>query len=77
MLSAWVLTGGGIGAAHDPNTQPRVDDENARDPERFFGALVSMRSLQKFLTSHIVSTTTIACASLLSCFPSSSWRRVG
>ena len=49
-------------AAHDPSTQA-PDDADARDPDALYGVLVSMRSLQKFLSSHVVSTTTIACES--------------
>ena len=35
-----------------------------KDPTEMHGVLVSHRSLLKFLNSHVVSTTTIACASL-------------
>ncbi|KAI0730107.1 cell cycle checkpoint [Fomitopsis betulina] len=46
--------------AHDPSTQP-ADEDDARDPTVLYGVLVNMKSLQKFLNSHVVSTTTIAC----------------
>ncbi|KAH9917266.1 checkpoint protein Hus1/Mec3 [Fomitopsis serialis] len=44
-------------------SNPRWDPDNsdARDPTTLYGVLVSLRSLQKFLSSHVVSTTTIAC----------------
>ncbi|KDQ24948.1 hypothetical protein PLEOSDRAFT_1067649 [Pleurotus ostreatus PC15] len=37
------------------------DDENDHDPGKHFPVLVSTRSFLKFLNSHVVSTTTIAC----------------
>ncbi|KAJ7680030.1 checkpoint protein Hus1/Mec3 [Mycena rosella] len=36
-------------------------DAEQRDPEALFSVLVSTRSFFKFLNSHVVSTTTIAC----------------
>ncbi|KAJ7282818.1 checkpoint protein Hus1/Mec3 [Mycena rebaudengoi] len=41
-------------ASQDPEPDPR-------DPEELFTVLVSTRSFLKFLNSHVVSTTTIAC----------------
>ncbi|KAF9818764.1 hypothetical protein IEO21_02544 [Rhodonia placenta] len=41
-------------SASDPEDEPH-------DPEQMHGVLVSLKSLQKFLSSHVVSTTTIAC----------------
>lgn len=38
----------------DPSEEPR-------DPNQLFTVLVSLRSFLKFLNSHVVSTTTIAC----------------
>lgn len=58
---AQALTGA-VGTAHDPSTQP-ADEDDARDPTVLYGVLVNMKSLQKFLNSHVVSTTTIACES--------------
>ncbi|KAH9838729.1 cell cycle checkpoint [Rhodofomes roseus] len=46
--------------AQDPSTQD-PDNLEARDPTTLYGVLVSLKSLQKFLSSHVVSTTTIAC----------------
>ncbi|EPS93287.1 hypothetical protein FOMPIDRAFT_1026583 [Fomitopsis schrenkii] len=46
--------------AHDPSTQ-RADEDDERDPKVLYGVLVNVKSLQKFLNSHVVSTTTIAC----------------
>ncbi|KZT65911.1 cell cycle checkpoint [Daedalea quercina L-15889] len=46
--------------AQDPSTQD-PDNSEARDPTTLYGVLVSLKSLQKFLNSHVVSTTTIAC----------------
>jgi len=40
------------------------DEQDANedpDPDQFFTVLVSIRSFLKFLNSHVVSTTTIAC----------------
>ncbi|OSD01125.1 cell cycle checkpoint [Trametes coccinea BRFM310] len=37
------------------------DDSDAKDPKRMHGVLVSHKCLLKFLNSHVVSTTTIAC----------------
>ncbi|KAJ4482252.1 checkpoint protein Hus1/Mec3 [Lentinula aciculospora] len=36
-------------------------DEPPPDPEQLFSVLVSVKSFLKFLSSHVVSTTTIAC----------------
>lgn len=49
-----------ISAAREPTDK---DDENEHDPEKHFPVLVSTRSFLKFLNSHVVSTTTIACKS--------------
>ncbi|EIW63760.1 cell cycle checkpoint [Trametes versicolor FP-101664 SS1] len=38
-----------------------ADGSNAKDPAEMHGVLVSHRCLNKFLNSHVVSTTTIAC----------------
>ena len=35
--------------------------EEEPDPEHMFGVFLSVRSFLKFLSSHVVSTTTIAC----------------
>ncbi|EIM90672.1 cell cycle checkpoint [Stereum hirsutum FP-91666 SS1] len=44
------------------NTDPdNEDDEAETDPTKLFGVLVHVRSFLKFLNSHVVSTTTIAC----------------
>ncbi|EDR03995.1 uncharacterized protein LACBIDRAFT_252775 [Laccaria bicolor S238N-H82] len=48
----------------NPKTQednPDEPPEEARNPEELFTVLVSVRSFLKFLNSHVVSTTTIAC----------------
>lgn len=46
----------------DPASQGGdVDGSNAKDPAEMHGVLVSHRCLNKFLNSHVVSTTTIAC----------------
>ncbi|CCL99927.1 uncharacterized protein FIBRA_01952 [Fibroporia radiculosa] len=37
------------------------DDSDMHDSSQMYGVLVSLKSLQKFLSSHVVSTTTIAC----------------
>lgn len=47
--------------ANDPEGE---DDEAEKDPTKLFGVLVHVRSFLKFLNSHVVSTTTIACMSL-------------
>lgn len=46
--------------ANDPEGE---DDEAEKDPTQLFGVLVHVRSFLKFLNSHVVSTTTIACTS--------------
>lgn len=38
------------------------DEEVENNPAQMFGVLVSVRNILKFLSSHVVSTTTIACA---------------
>lgn len=46
----------------DPASQGGdADGSNAKDPAEMHGVLVSHRCLNKFLNSHVVSTTTIAC----------------
>ncbi|KAI0640317.1 cell cycle checkpoint [Trametes polyzona] len=46
----------------NPNTSVQGgDDSNAKDPTEMHGVLVSHKCLNKFLNSHVVSTTTIAC----------------
>ncbi|RDB25543.1 Checkpoint protein hus1 [Hypsizygus marmoreus] len=46
----------------NPKTQNIPEDpEDAPDPDQLFTVLVSLRSFLKFLNSHVVSTTTIAC----------------
>ncbi|RXW16902.1 hypothetical protein EST38_g8956 [Candolleomyces aberdarensis] len=37
------------------------DPEHERDPDKLFTVIVSIKSFLKFLNSHVVSTTTIAC----------------
>jgi len=51
--------------ARDASSQdpPGSHPEDERDPNQLFGVLVHLKSLQKFLSSHVVSTTTIACVS--------------
>jgi len=43
----------------DDNSDP--DPTENPDPETMFSVLVSVRSFLKFLNSHVVSTTTVAC----------------
>jgi HUS1 checkpoint protein len=49
--------------AKDPLSQEREERAASPepDPEKLFTVLVSTRSFLKFLNSHVVSTTTIAC----------------
>ncbi|KAI0370127.1 cell cycle checkpoint [Pilatotrama ljubarskyi] len=48
--------------AKDPASQEAgAEDADAKDPKDMHGVLVSHKCLLKFLTSHVVSTTTIAC----------------
>ncbi len=52
------------GARGLSQSQPSQDDDEPdepRDPTRMYGVLVSIKSFLKFLNSHVVSTTTIAC----------------
>lgn len=51
--------------AKDPSGSQEAQDPEAPppDPEQIFSVLVSLRSFIKFLNSHVVSTTTIACVS--------------
>jgi HUS1 checkpoint protein len=37
------------------------EEQEEVDPEKFFTVHVSIRSFLKFLNSHVISTTTIAC----------------
>ncbi|KAJ7765897.1 checkpoint protein Hus1/Mec3 [Mycena maculata] len=43
------------------STGSQDPDQEPRDPDELFSVLVSTRSFWKFLNSHVVSTTTIAC----------------
>ncbi|KAI0779047.1 cell cycle checkpoint [Trametes elegans] len=56
---------GGLGnptMTKDPATQDSgEDDSDAKDPTEMHGVLVSHKCLNKFLNSHVISTTTIAC----------------
>ena len=45
----------GSGGGDDP------ESERNKDPERLYAVVVPIRSFLKFLNSHVVSTTTIAC----------------
>jgi len=47
----------------NPKTQDgnADDSDESQDPDQLFSVLVSIRSFLKFLNSHVVSTTTIAC----------------
>jgi HUS1 checkpoint protein len=45
-------------AAQDDEVGP---NEDADDPDKLYTVLISTRSFLKFLNSHVVSTTTIAC----------------
>ncbi|KAG6337104.1 hypothetical protein ID866_1978 [Astraeus odoratus] len=45
----------------DESQNPDSDPVEKPDPETLFSVLVSVRSFLKFLNSHVVSTTTIAC----------------
>lgn len=46
------------GASQDPD----ADGDVAKpDPDHLFGVLVSIKSFIKFLNSHVLSSTTIAC----------------
>lgn len=49
-----------LGQAPDENAPEPEVAENP-DPEKLFSVHVSIRSFIKFLNSHVVSTTTIAC----------------
>ncbi|GBE90087.1 Checkpoint protein [Sparassis crispa] len=49
------------GNSQDPQASQNGNDPDARDPTQKYGVLVSLRSFTKFLNSHVVSTTTIAC----------------
>lgn len=49
--------------SQDENNQDgEPGDREKRDPDQLFTVLVPLRSFLKFLNSHVVSTTTIACA---------------
>ena len=45
-------------AAQDEEADP---NEEPRDPDKLYTVLISTKSFLKFLNSHVVSTTTIAC----------------
>ncbi|KAF8963097.1 checkpoint protein Hus1/Mec3 [Flammula alnicola] len=45
----------------NPKTQDEDQDTESPDPNAMFTVLISTRSFLKFLNSHVVSTTTIAC----------------
>ena len=52
-------------SANEGGSQDDDDDDDANDkpdPDQLFTVIVSIRSFLKFLNSHVVSTTTIACA---------------
>lgn len=44
--------------------QESQEEREASDPERLFGVRLSIRAFLRFLSSHVVSTSTIACESL-------------
>lgn len=48
-----------MAAATQDQTQSTEPEE--RDPGQMFGVYLSVRAFLKFLSSHVVSTTTIAC----------------
>ncbi|KAI0741690.1 cell cycle checkpoint [Daedaleopsis nitida] len=53
---------GWSGLANPPMPRDPDEDESVeKDPSKMHGVLVSHKSLLKFLNSHVVSTTTIAC----------------
>jgi len=49
---------------HEPQEEDQTQEDEP-DPEQMFGVLLSVRCFLKFLSSHVVSTTTIACKSFL------------
>ncbi|OJT14004.1 Checkpoint protein hus1 [Trametes pubescens] len=53
----------GWGGLNNPGWNPASQggDADAKDPSQMHGVLVSHKCLNRFLNSHVVSTTTIAC----------------
>lgn len=49
------------GASQNPDVDSDVEKP---DPDHLFGVLISIKSFIKFLNSHVLSSTTIACGSL-------------
>ncbi|KAJ2934071.1 hypothetical protein H1R20_g3023, partial [Candolleomyces eurysporus] len=47
--------------SEDEDGKQEDDPEHERDPDKLFTVIVSIKSFLKFLNSHVVSTTTIAC----------------
>ncbi|KAF8193332.1 checkpoint protein Hus1/Mec3 [Pholiota molesta] len=45
----------------ETHNNEEADDEEPRDPDKMYTVYISTRSFLKFLNSHVVSTTTIAC----------------
>ena len=48
------------GASQNPDPDADGDDEKP-GPDHLFGVLISIKSFVKFLNSHVLSSTTIAC----------------
>jgi len=48
-----------------PEGEETDEEEEEKDPQKMFTVLVSIKSFLKFLNSHVVSNTTIACELLL------------
>jgi len=47
----------------DEAVEKEEDEEGEKDPDKLFSVIISIKSFLKFLNSHVVSTTTIACES--------------
>ncbi|KJA25078.1 hypothetical protein HYPSUDRAFT_65028 [Hypholoma sublateritium FD-334 SS-4] len=45
----------------NPKTQDQAEDDEPEDKDKMYTVCISTRSFLKFLNSHVVSTTTIAC----------------
>ncbi|EJF64406.1 cell cycle checkpoint [Dichomitus squalens LYAD-421 SS1] len=47
--------------SRNPDGTQNTDESEVKDPAEMFGVLVSHKCLTKFLTCHVISSTTIAC----------------
>jgi len=73
LVWGWVAEEPGSQENSNNNNNNADEEREERDPNQLFSVLVPLRSFLKFLNSHVVSTTTIACTSNPSVPPSTQY----